>query len=236
MAKLWVTGAILLALGAYALTPAVALLRLDRAMRDGDAATLTRMVDFPSVRKGLAREVVEGLPAGAQAPIHRTADTLPPFGFSFASGIADHAMTRRLTPGGLIGLARADAATGASPARVRLAGVWVDGLTQVGVRLHMTGQRQPIRLWLRLEHGEWKLARDLAAAGAVASRSRQRGGQLRQRRGQAERPVRRRRAGGTRRRARPGALIPRRPAPRRPAPRRPAPRRPARMFARCTGG
>ena len=159
MAKLWVTGAILLALGAYALTPAVTLLRLDRAMRHGDAATLTRMVDFPSVRKGLAREVAEGLPAGAQAPIHRTADTLPPFGFSFASGIADHAMTRRLTPGGLIGLAQAGAATGAPPARVRLAGVWVDGPTQVGVRLRMTGQRQPIRLWLRFEHGEWKLAR-----------------------------------------------------------------------------
>ncbi len=159
MPKLWVVGAILLALGAYALTPALALLRLDRAMRDDDAATLTRMVDFPSVRKGLAQEVAEGLPAGARAPIHRAADTLPPFGFSFVSGIADHAMAHCLTPDGLIGLAQADAATGAPPARVRLVGVWVDGPTRVGIRLHMTGQRQPISLWLQLEHGEWKLAR-----------------------------------------------------------------------------
>jgi hypothetical protein len=158
MPKLWLAGAILLALGAYALTPALALLRLDRAMADGDAAGIARMVDFPAVRKGLAQEVAEGMPA-APAPIRPAADTLPPFGFSFASGIADHAITHRLTPGRLIGLTRSHAAPGVPPARMRLAGVWIEGPTRMGVRLHMTGERQPIRLWMQFEHGRWMLAR-----------------------------------------------------------------------------
>jgi Protein of unknown function (DUF2939) len=153
----WVATGVLL-LGAYLLAPAVVLFRLDRAVRAGDGATVARLVDFPAVRRGLAAEVAGG--ALATAPGARAAaDTgLPPFGFSFVSHIADTEMATRLTPGGLIRLARQDRAAAGPRLRPRFAGAWFDSPRQLVVRLRLADERRPVRLRLRLELGGWKLA------------------------------------------------------------------------------
>jgi len=159
MPKLPLIGAVLLLLVAYVLAPGVALFRLDQAVRHGNVATVARLVDWPAVRQGLAEEVAGGILGAPGRHGPPAAGDLPPFGFSFVSHLADHAITARLTPRGLIRLARADSAAGAPPPRARLAGVWFGGPRQVTIRLRLTGQPQPIRLRLRLERGGWKLDR-----------------------------------------------------------------------------
>lgn len=159
MPTLPLIGAVLLLLAIYALAPGLTLLRINRAVRQGDTAALARLVDFPSVREGLAQEVaggILGIPPSHQA---HASGGLPPFGFSFVSRIADREIAIRLTPRGLIRLAHAGGPAGAPRAQMRLAGVWFDGPRRVIVRLHVTGQPQPIRLRLQLEHGGWKLDR-----------------------------------------------------------------------------
>ena len=152
MPKLPLIGPGLLLLAAYALAPGFALFRLDQAVRHDDVATVTHLVDWPAVRQGLADQVAGGV-LGAQAP----GGSLPPFGFSFVSHLADHAIAARLTPRKLIGLAHAAPSAGAPLARVRLAGAWFDGPRQLTVRLRLTGQHQPIRLRMQLQRGGWKL-------------------------------------------------------------------------------
>ena len=158
--RLPLIGAAVLLASFYILGPALALIRLDRAVRDGDRAMLARLVDWPSVRRGLAEDVAAGVLGGPAhaAPVREAG--LRPFGFSFVRGIAEGEMATRLTPDGLIRLARAGGGGGgARGARPRLAGAWVDGLTWVTVRVRVPGQARPIRLGLRLEGGGWKLAR-----------------------------------------------------------------------------
>ena len=158
MLKVPLIGAALL-VAAYVAAPGLALFRLDRAVRQDDVPTVARLVDWPAVRQGLAEEVAGGILRTPGRNGDHAGGTLPPFGFSFLSHVADHAIADRLTPRGLIRLAHADAATDRLPARVQLAGIWFTGPRQFTVRLRLTGQRQAIRLRLRLERGGWKLDR-----------------------------------------------------------------------------
>jgi hypothetical protein len=172
MARFPLIGAVVLLLGIYVVAPGLALFRLDRAVRQGDTTTVARLVDFPSVRRGLAQEVAGGVLGGSPAQAGdatgkaKVAGGLPPFGFSFVSGIAEHEMAPHLTPRGLIRLARAGGPdqdgtppAGVKPAGIRLAGLWLEGPRSVLIRLRIAGQHEPIRLRLRLEHGAWELVR-----------------------------------------------------------------------------
>jgi len=158
--RLPLIGAAVLLASFYILGPALTLMRLDRAVRNGDRAMLARLVDWPSVRHGLAEDVAAGM-LGGRAHAARVREAgLRPFGFSFVTAIADREMATRLTPDGLIRLAHAGGTGGAQGgAAPRFVGAWVDNLTWVTVRVRVPGQARPIRLGLRLEGGGWKLAR-----------------------------------------------------------------------------
>jgi Protein of unknown function (DUF2939) len=153
-----VLGAFVLLLAFYLLAPGFALLRIDRAVRRGDTATLARLVDFPSVRHGLADEVAGGL-LGARPHALRPPSGLPPFGFSFASQIADRDIADRLTPRALIHLIGAGGSADAPRPHARLAGIWFEGPRRMIARVRVNGVAQPLRLRMRLERGGWKLDR-----------------------------------------------------------------------------
>ncbi|MDE2007536.1 MAG: DUF2939 domain-containing protein [Rhodospirillales bacterium] len=151
------------AVGLYVVGPALALMRLDRAVRTGDRAALARLIDWPELRKGLADQVAGGV-LGAPAPIRPGPSPgpgagLPPFGFSFVSHIAEGEMRKRLTPDALIRLAATGGRAGAGFGGARFAGAALSGPAAVTVRLRVPGAARPVRLGLRLEGGRWKLAR-----------------------------------------------------------------------------
>ena len=146
---LTLAGAAAILAGLYLAGPGLALMRLRRAMRDGDTLALRQLVDFPAVRAGLARQVAE---TALGAPHRKQA--LVPFGFSFVRHIAAHEIATRLTPAGLIRLARGgDAGTAMG---WHLAGYRLIGPTQVRLRLRAAGDRT-LRLTMALEGGRWRL-------------------------------------------------------------------------------
>ena len=140
-------GAAVILAGLYLAGPTLALLRLRRAARDGNARAVTRLVDFPALRRGLAHQLAAtalGAPAGGHG--------LAPFGFSFAAGIARHEMTAVLTPATLIRMAR----QGPASAHWHFQSFRLEGPTTVALRLHAAGEGS-MGLTLRMEGGRWRL-------------------------------------------------------------------------------
>ncbi len=140
-------GAAVILAGLYLAGPTLALLRLRRAARDGNARAVTRLVDFPALRRGLAHQLAAtalGAPAGGHG--------LAPFGFSFVAGIARHEMTAVLTPATLIRMAR----QGPASAHWHFQSFRLEGPTTVALRLHAAGEGS-MGLTLRLEGGRWRL-------------------------------------------------------------------------------
>lgn len=97
------TGLVLL-VTAYIASPYVALWRLEAALERGDTQALEESIDWASIRAGLKEDIAEGVIGPAQQ--QQAADTLPPFGTSFITGIADTAVERDVTPQNLIAVMR----------------------------------------------------------------------------------------------------------------------------------
>ena len=140
-------GAAVILAGLYLAGPTLALLRLRRAARDGNARAVTRLVDFPALRRGLAHQLAAtalGAPTGGHG--------LAPFGFSFVAGIARHEMSAVLTPATLIRMAR----QGPASAHWHFQSFRLEGPTTVALRLHAAGEGS-MGLTMRMEGGRWRL-------------------------------------------------------------------------------
>jgi hypothetical protein len=140
-------GAAVILAGLYLAGPTLALLRLRRAAREGNAQALARLVDFPALRRGLARQLATsalGAPAAGQG--------LAPFGFSFVSGIARHEMTAVVTPATLIRMAR----QGPTTADWHFQSFRLESPTRVYLRLHAAGEGS-MGLTMQMEGGQWRL-------------------------------------------------------------------------------
>jgi hypothetical protein len=148
----------------YAGYPYLTLFRLGDAIRQGDATTLQRLVDWPAVREGIKEDICDDVaddpPAGAPRAAAQAA-ALPPFGASFVRGIAANSIDRAVTPEALVAAVSTPAhpAAATTGADVHVNWAFFDGPAAFSVSLSAPGQVAPIRLEMRLRHGEWRVRR-----------------------------------------------------------------------------
>ena len=152
--------AALLAVGtAYVAYPYVTLYRLGEAIRQGDAASLQAMVDWPSVREGIKEDICD-LVLDDPAAVRQSGTGLPPFGASFVRGIASNSIDRAVTAEALVAAAstsqRPVSRTGAD---VHVNWAFFEDPTQFTVSITAQGQTDPIRLQMQLRSGEWRVRR-----------------------------------------------------------------------------
>ncbi len=159
--KLSIGSAFLLLTLAYLASPYVALWRLEAALETGDTLTLEQGVDWKSVREGLKQDIADGVIGPVQAQL--AANTLPPFGSSFITGIADTAVDREVTPKNLVAVMRQmrPSESAGSPLDC-FAWAFFDGLTTFTVTVKNADEESEdghLRLLLKLQHGRWTLMR-----------------------------------------------------------------------------
>jgi hypothetical protein len=142
----------------YAAYPYVTLYRLGQAIRQGDAARLETMVDWPSVREGIKEDICDLV---TDQPQQAESDgRLPPFGAGFVRGIATNAVDKRVTPEALVAATQqpgAEETTRGAAAQVSWAFFASPGAFVVD--LNTPGQSAPIRLQMDLRNGAWSVTR-----------------------------------------------------------------------------
>lgn len=162
-AKLSVCTSLFLVMLAYALSPYIALWRLEAAVERGDTVALERGIDWRSVRDGLKQDIADGIIGPAQTQTQLTANALPPFGASFITGIADTAIDRDVTPQNLIAVMRQmrPAEKSRNPFSC-FAWAFFESPTAFTVTVRNEddeGDESHLRLRMELHHGRWMLMR-----------------------------------------------------------------------------
>ncbi len=145
---------------AYVAYPYITLYRLGEAIRGADAATLETLVDWPSVREGIKEDICD-LVVDDPAPQHGA--KLPPFGASFMRGIASSTIDQKVTPQAIAAASVALPATKQAIARpgadVDVEWAFFESPTVFSVSLRQGSLADPIRLEMKLRHGEWQIHR-----------------------------------------------------------------------------
>ena len=144
----------------YVAYPYVTLYRLGAAIQSADAATLESLVNWPAVREGIKEDVCD-LVVDTPATVQRTDAPLPPFGASFAQGIASSTIDQQITPQALLAAASVIPDTHKSPrgADVHVKWAFFDSPTSFVVSLQPPGQSDPVKLEMDLKGGEWRVQR-----------------------------------------------------------------------------
>jgi hypothetical protein len=139
----------------YLAYPYVTLYRLGQAIRAGDAGSLRVMVDWPRVREGI-KEDISDLVLDEQ-PQTGPSDKLPPFGASFARGVAASSVDQQVTPEALAAVARprTGAAQGA-PVHVNWAFFESPGRFAASFN---TPMHKSIRVEMELRGASWQVTR-----------------------------------------------------------------------------
>ena len=151
--------AAVLAIGmGYVVYPYVTLYRLGHAVRAGDATTLGNLVNWPAVREGIKEDICDDVaPSPAQTA---SDDTLPPFGASFARGIAGSIVDQRVTPQGVLNMTHGNvAASDAAHLAPHVTWAFFSDPGDFIVCLDAPGQPGPIRLQMTLKHAAWQVTR-----------------------------------------------------------------------------
>lgn len=148
--------AAVLAIGmGYVAYPYVTLYRLGEAIHTGNAATLRSLIDWPAVREGIKEDICDN--AADTSPRTVSAGRLPAFGASFVRGIAAGAVDRRVTPKGLVDMTH-QSDTGAATS-IQVTWAFFHDPTDFIIDLRTAGQRDPIRLRMRLQNARWRVTR-----------------------------------------------------------------------------
>lgn len=164
-----VFSALVLSGACYAGGPFLTLWRLTRALEAGDLAALDRLVDWDAVRQGLKDDIAEGV-IGMTRETLVASNTLPPFGASFVSGIADAEVDQTVTPLGLLHVTRQldpppPAPRAEPPAPALLPAIIAAGFntpTQFDLRLRAACQdadEAPLHVRLAFRVGGWQVVR-----------------------------------------------------------------------------
>ena len=155
----------------YVAAPYVCLWRLYHALEQGDATTLTQVIDWNSVRQGLKDDIAEGiigLPSSRQTI---ASNTLPAFGTGFVTGIASNIVDEQITPQHLAQAMRQvqpveararDEASGTVGGFGMLEHAFFAGPTTFLVRIRLPGEDPedpPLRMELNLCSTGWKVIR-----------------------------------------------------------------------------
>src|SRR5215213_9228256 len=95
---------------AYVAYPYITLWQLGQAIRNGDAATLHSLVNWPKVREGIKEDICDLPPDPSQASA-----SLPAFGSSFVRGVMANKVDRHVTPEAVVAAVSAAGPVGAPP-------------------------------------------------------------------------------------------------------------------------
>jgi len=148
---------VLSSLALYAGYPALTLYQLQSAVRDGNATTLSRFIDWPAVRQGVKEDICDLVLDEPGDPAKK--GELPPFGASFVRGVTGASVDHTFTAEALANMghpieprhddAQIDWAFFSGPLRFNVH-VSVAGVTDpVRAELALTGWRwQVIRVWI----------------------------------------------------------------------------------------
>ena len=152
----WSILSAVLAIGVgYFGSPYAALYRLDRAIRQADAATLEAIVDWHAVREGLKEDLCDLV---LHAPATgRPSTELAPFGEGFVRGVTGNLLDRHLTAEHVASLTRE--AGEAGPAETHVQWAFFSDPTRLSVDLAADGTVEPIRLELRFRNLRWQVRR-----------------------------------------------------------------------------
>ncbi len=150
---------------AYVAWPYVTLFRLTEAVRQGDAATLGKFVEWDDVREGIKEDVCDTVFDEPAVKVASADAHLRPFGYSFVRGIAANAIDEEVSAEAVVAASRV--ASLAPPqgriATARPAIVWAffntPTIFSVLVRPPGAGKHQLVRLRLEIERGAWKVTR-----------------------------------------------------------------------------
>ncbi|HSU07011.1 MAG TPA: DUF2939 domain-containing protein [Acetobacteraceae bacterium] len=146
----------------YVAYPCLTLYRLNQAINNGDSATLSQLVDWPSVREGIAEEIADTVTDAPSPPLTAAGAQLAPFGHGFLRGVAAHAMRGSVTPQALIARLSAPG-DGAGAIRLAYFTDWSRFIVKLGTAggtAEGTAGAQPgLRLQLDLQQGIWRVTR-----------------------------------------------------------------------------
>jgi hypothetical protein len=152
----WPVLATCFALGAgYLGYPYATLYRLDAAVRQSDASTLSSLVDWHAVREGLKEDICDMVldkPANAHP-----SNELAPFGDGFVRGMTGNALDHTVTPETLVSMVRTGDTR--APTDAHVAWAFFENPTQFSVELRAAGIAEPIRLVMELQGLSWKVRR-----------------------------------------------------------------------------
>ncbi|MBV9538376.1 MAG: DUF2939 domain-containing protein [Acidisphaera sp.] len=156
---------------AYLAMPYVTLWQLADALQRGDPARLQALIDWTAVRSGLKSDISDGIVSGVwnadeATPTRIAANTLPPFGSSFISGIAGSVVDHEVTPEHLAGMVRqlgpADGKEGMTLPFTGVEHAFFDGPASFELTIRCPGQAredQPLKVRMAIRHGGWKVIR-----------------------------------------------------------------------------
>jgi len=156
-ARTLVVVGLLAAVGAYAGYPYVTLCRLGIAIRQGDSATLAKLVDWPAVREGIKEDICDSV---VDIPTQTVSapGQLPPFGASFMRGVAGSKVDQAITPEALVTVAQRPDNAPPRSNNVGLGWSFFDSPTQFTASITTPGA-EPIKLQLELRDGAWQVTR-----------------------------------------------------------------------------
>lgn len=158
-------GAIAVLAAGYLAAPYVALYRFGQALQAGNTDTVAQLVDWTSLRAGIASDVTAQITAPpssagqARPRAQLAANELPAFGTSFVSHIATNEINRQLTPDALARMASPEALSAAPDLQqAHLDRAFFDSPTGFDVRL-TTASGEKLRLHMQLIGMSWKVTR-----------------------------------------------------------------------------
>jgi len=142
----------------YLASPCLTLWHLATALEHGDVAVLERGVDWQSLRAGLKDDIAEGVIGPVSTQL--ASNTLPPFGASFITGIADAAVEHEVTASNVVAMMRHMPLDDTVPSTVSMVEhVYFESPTRFVVTFR--GNDDDGHLRLRLEFGgiSWRVTR-----------------------------------------------------------------------------
>jgi hypothetical protein len=153
----WPVFAVFAALGAgYVAYPYATLYRLDTAIRQSDAATLSLLVDWYAVREGLKEDLCDIVIDVPDSGAHASND-LPPFGAGFVRGITGNRLDQSVTPETFVSMTQAGQEVPQEKAHL----VWAffQNPTSFVINVRAKGSPEPIRMVMELHGGRWQVRR-----------------------------------------------------------------------------
>ena len=138
----------------YAAYPFITLYQLESAVRDGDAPTLTKLVDWYSVREGIKDDICD-LVLDEPSDVAKKG-LLPAFGASFVRGVTGSSVDREFTAEKMANIGQPATQSNGDAS---LGWAFFSEPTRFIINVKIVGQTEPVRAEMALSGMRWKVTR-----------------------------------------------------------------------------